>query len=233
MDEHWQMKWLLIFLALAGPVQAECVVLLHGLARGTGSMDRLARVLRAEGYAVVNQGYPSRHATVEALAAEAIPAAVKACPVPGKRHFVTHSMGGILVRAYFRDAQPDWLGRVVMLAPPNQGSEIVDGLGGLAPFGWINGPAGRQLATDGLPGRLGPARFEVGVIAGTRSISPIYSAMIEGRDDGKVSIASTRLEGMADHVMVPATHTFIASHRGAMQQVVAFLKAGRFLRDGQ
>src|ERR1035437_545512 len=98
-----------------------------------------------------------------------------------------------------------------MLAPPNQGSEVVDKLGRLSLFRWINGPAGQQLGTSGnsLPNQLPVPPVEVGVIAGTRSINWFLSALIPGPDDGKVSVERTKLAGMADFAAVDTTHTFI------------------------
>ena len=151
----------------------------------------------------------------------------------GRVHFVTHSMGGILVRDYLRRHAPPSLGRVVMLAPPNQGSELVDHLGALAVFGWINGPAGRQLGTgaDSLPNRLGPVGFPLGVIAGDWSWNPVYSAIIPGADDGKVSVARARIDGMADFVVVPHGHTFLMSAPDVIDEVLHFLRDGHFSRS--
>jgi len=226
------MRILILLMALAGPASADCVILLHGLARGPLSMKLIERSLMQEGYAVVNTDYPSTELRIEALAAEVVPAAIKACPLEGRLHFVTHSMGGILLRQYLSTAQPARLGRSVMIAPPNQGSELVDELSDLKPFGWINGPAGRQLGTgaESLPRRLGPAWFELGVIAGLQSSNPVYSAIIPGRDDGKVSVESTKLEGMMDHIGLKKTHTFIAFSQETIGQVKAFLATGAFLR---
>ena len=220
---------------LALPLRAaepapDCVVLLHGLARSGTSMLVLEEALLSEGYAVVNSDYDSTLAPVEDLAAEALPAAVDACPADAPRiHFVTHSMGGILLRQWNPATHlGDRLGRTVMLAPPNQGSELVDELGVLAPFEWINGPAGAQLATSGLPRSLGPLWRGVGIIAGDRSLNAVYSVILPGADDGKVSVASTRAEGMAAHLTLPVTHTFIMNSPLVVGQVLSFLREGRF-----
>ena len=117
-----------------------------------------------------------------------------------------------------------------MLGPPNQGSEVVDRVGGLWLFQKINGPAGRQLGTDdqSLPLQLGPATFHLGVIAGTRSINWLNSRMIDGEDDGKVSVDRARLEGMADFLEVPSTHTFMMRSNSVIRQTLLFLETGAF-----
>ena len=210
----------------------EELILLHGLCRTSRSMVKMESALSEAGYKVRNVDYPSRTASVQKLADDAIGKAVGDCQQDGatKIDFVTHSLGGILVRSYLaRHAIPS-LGRVVMLAPPNRGSEVVDKLGWLFLFKWINGPAGNELGTDknSTPNKLGPANFPVGIIAGDRSINWINSLLIPGRDDGKVSVERTRLAGMTDHLVVHAAHPFIMRNGEAIRQTIQFLRTGSF-----
>lgn len=218
-------------MAAAGP-KHESVVLLHGLARTRSSMGLLEKRLGTEGYAVVNMDYPSRAKSIEALAITVIPSALEQCrkQKADRIHFVTHSMGGILVRYYLKQTPINGLGRVVMLAPPNKGSEVIDKWGNFFLFRWLNGPAGRQLGTGpkSLPRALGKVDFDLGVIAGDRSVNPILSLIIPGKDDGKVAVRNAGVEGMRDFIVVHASHPFIMRDDEAIDLTVRYLKTGRF-----
>lgn len=212
---------------------ADTVVLLHGLGRSPLAMARLARDLRADGYDVMNLSYPSQHADIRTLADSTLGPVFASAPAGTRIHLITHSMGGILVRQYLHDhGTPATLGRVVMLAPPNSGSELVDRLRGWSAYRTINGPAGLQLGTDdaSVPRTLGslPASVDVGIIAGDRSLNPLFSAWLAGPNDGKVTVASTHLAGETDHITMPHSHTWLMWRRPVLDQVKVFLLTGRF-----
>lgn len=210
----------------------ECVILLHGLARTSQSMESLAQYLQTNGYRVINMDYPSREFTIEILAEKAIDPALEKCREEKFRtiHFVTHSLGGILIRQYLSNRQIPELKRVVMLAPPNRGSHVVDDYKKLAPFKWMNGPAGLQLGTDkdSIPNTLGAVNFDLGVIAGTSTINLILSQSIPNPDDGKVSVENTKIEGMRDFIALPVTHPFIMKNKKTQAQTLHYLQMGRF-----
>ncbi len=226
-----------VLLLASGSVQAaDCVVLLHGLIRSASSMERMQDALERAGFATVNVAYPSRDKTIEELAPLAVGEGLDGCREDGTErvHFVTHSLGGILVRQYLADREIPELGRVVMLAPPNQGSTAVDKLRNVPGFDWMNGPAGAQLGKDenSVPLKLGPATFEVGIIAGSRSIDPVTSAILPNPDDGRVSVEDTKLEGMADFVVVDHSHAFIMRMRKSIELTLRFLEHGSFAASG-
>ncbi len=212
---------------------SECVVLLHGLARTDSSMKKLERALVEQNFTTVNRKYPSREYPIEVLVDKAIVPALAQCPPESKINFVTHSLGGILVRQYLSNHTIERLNHVVMLGPPNQGSEVVDKLRDFPGFHFINGDAGMQLGTGKLsvPNALGKANFDVGIIAGDRSLNWILSLLIPESDDGKVSVARTRLEGMHDHIEMPVTHPFMMKNDRVIGQVVYYLQHGRFRRE--
>jgi len=208
------------------------VVILHGLARNAASMEKLADDVQGAGYATFNLDYPSTSAEPEELVARLRDEVAHCCAAAPRLHFVTHSLGGLLVRAYLAETPPANLGRVVMLAPPNHGSEIVDLLGGVWPFSRIFGPTAARLGTgtDSFPNRLPEPSYEVGIIAGDRPVNPLGAMVIPGSDDGGVSLEGAKLEKMADFLSVHESHSRIMRSDEVAAQVLYFLERGRFAR---
>ena len=224
----------------------ECVILLHGLGRTNQSMGRMQKALARAGFHTVNLDYPSRKQSIEQLAQNHIPKAVSHCREfhSDKTHFVTHSLGGIVARMAFEQQRPDRLGRVVMLSPPNQGSEAADVLQKRWTYRWINGPAGQELSTspDSTPNRLGPADYPVGIIIGNKQtlfdgwVASLFSGkdgsvVFPGPNDGKISIERAKLTGMTDFMVVPENHTHIMQSEYVQYQTIEFLTHGKFSRD--
>lgn len=221
----------------------ECVVLLHGLGRSAWSMQRLAHFFRARGYVVWCKTYPSRRHAVEVLAEKVFAdlladKRVKRCD---KVHFVTHSLGGILLRQWFQGGTHNEamgqvgdsfcrVGRVVMLGTPNHGSEVTDFFRHWPLYQWLTGPAGGQLGTkaEDVPKMLKPIDLEIGIIAGTRSADPWFKPLFNGKHDGKVSVSSTRLAEMADFVALPVGHTLMMWNKDVIEQTSNFIQTGRF-----
>ena len=209
------------------------VVLLHGLGRTRFSMAIPQLRLRSAGFEVINIPYPSRRKPIEQLA-EAVHSELgrKIGDHSRKVHFLTHSLGGIVVRALLTRQEFDAkLGYVVMLAPPNQGSQLANRLGDSQLFRAATGPAGQQLRAgpDSVAAKLGPVDYIVGVIAGKKVINPLHR-LLNSESDGKVTLEEARLEGMADFLTVPRSHTFIMNDPRVIDQVIHFFRNGKFAR---
>lgn len=213
------------------PKDKEGVVVLHGIVRTHRSMNKVARHLKKNGFEVLNLGYPSRLHKVETLA-QNLQQKITRFNSKGfsKLHFVGYSMGGLIIRCLLKHYRPQNLGRVVFLATPHHGSEAADFWKDNFFYRWLFGPAGCELGTtdDMLPAKLGPVDFEAGVIAGDKSYDPFHSYLIKGKNDGKVSLKSARVEGMKDYVIVHECHTLFMNHPDTLKNTVDFLRTGRF-----
>ena len=217
-----------------GP-ETDGVVFLHGIARRSASLGRMERAFRAEGFATLNLDYPGRKAGLDALVEGVAPEIAAFSGQVGRLHFVTHSMGGLVARGVITRHRPANLGRVVMLGTPNGGSEVADLLHRLLPYRLFFGPAGAELTTRRtaeLSALLGRVDFPLGIIAADRSIWLIESWLILPRpNDGRVSVARTKVAGMADHLTLHATHDLMILDRKAIAAALRFVRHGRF-RDG-
>ena len=219
----------------AGRPNSECVIVLHGLGRTEASMGKIEKALVNNNYRVWNEEYASRKKDIETLATTHVQAGIRQCQEwsAGAVHFVTHSMGGILVRQYLQSNAIPELGKIVMLAPPNHGSEVVDHMKDGSFFQEIMGPAGQQLSTqnNSKPNSLKPIPGTIGIIAGSITSDPWFAWMFDGPNDGKVSVESARLDEMADFLVVEHGHTFIMKQDDVIEQVLYFLKQGKFKAD--
>lgn len=211
------------------PGEGESVVLAHGLGRTRASMAVLAQRLEWAGYRVESIAYDSRGASFPEQMATLAAAVDRCCAEAPVVHFVGHSLGGLVIRGYLADSRPPGLGRVIMLAPPNQGSLFVEWLGDVPGGPEALGVVGSTLGTDStdLPATLPPPDYEMGIIAGTRSVHPIGPIVIPGPDDGIVSVEQARVEGVP-MLVLPRSHYLIMNSRHTAEAVIRFLRTGSF-----
>jgi pimeloyl-ACP methyl ester carboxylesterase len=213
----------------SGEARYPGVVLLHGIARTSSSLIKLEQALRASGFATLNIDYASRRKPIAALADDIHPAIEEFTSHDAPLHFVAHSMGGLVARAYIAKYRPARLAGIVMLGTPNGGSEVADLLSGFRPYRAFYGPAGLELTTATRPNAQPDVDYPVGVIAGNRFIDPVAGLFVLPKpNDGRVSVQSTIVAGMADHVVVKASHTGLPRHAAAIAQTITFLREGRF-----
>lgn len=207
-----------------GPV----VVLLHGLWRGWRAMEPLARMIGNEGFATLNLPYPSARLPVPTLV-DFVRREVMNIADDRPVHFVTHSLGGIIARSLIAQAPPWNCGRLVMLAPPNGGSEIVDWSKRHPLVHHLLGPAGRSLGSDGIPVNLPglPHHLEAMAIMGKHASIPFFKRMLETNNDGIVSASRGQIPGLKGFTVIDADHTFIQMHPEAIRMTVGFLRSGQ------
>jgi pimeloyl-ACP methyl ester carboxylesterase len=211
------------------PQKREMVVLLHGLGRSSTAMWLLAARLENAGFIVERVGYSSLRRSPQEIIAEATRQIQDCCANHAPRlHFVGHSLGGLVIRAYLQDNRVAHLGRVVLIGTPNQGTALVDRFQDHCLFELL-GPTTNALGTDGesLPSLLAAPHYPVGVIAGVVD-RPFNEPLLPGPDDGLVPVESTKLEGMSDFVLVEAGHSALRYNEEVANQVIAFLKRGEF-----
>jgi triacylglycerol lipase len=215
--------------------EGDYVVLLHGLGRTATSMKRLEYFFKERGYRVVNVTYPSTCFSVEELANVHLDEQLRqTISDPAARiHFVTHSLGGIILRQYLSNHTLQNLGRVVMIAPPNHGSDLIDHLKASALARKLLGPGALELGTDpnAVLNHLGPLDFQCGVIAGDRSLNPFFSRLLNGPNDGKVTVESARVDGMQDFLVLHSSHTWLIWRKQTLDQTLCFLESGHFSRN--
>ena len=236
-NEESMKKVLTIFLSLlvmqssqlsAQPPE-QCVVLLHGLARTSSSMVEMEQKLQAAGYQVVNIGYPSRAHPVEYLAEQAVDDGLQQCgDLQATRiHFVTHSLGSILVRYYFRDRNDPRLGRVVMLGPPNQGAAIARRLAPTGLYGIVTGKGGMELGPEWeeFVQHLSTPPFPFAIIAGDLSENTIQNPLLEGSSDFVVGVDEAQLDGAESFTTVPVLHSFLMNNQTAKETTIEFIKS--------
>jgi pimeloyl-ACP methyl ester carboxylesterase len=210
------------------------VVLIHGLGRTGMSMRVIAAALRKAGYPTLSPWYGLRRSMPQIVDYLRPRIAEFAAAHPGPLHIVTHSLGGLVSRAYINAHRPEQLGRVVMLAPPNAGSELADFLFSLGLHNLILGPVGPHLRTgraESDENELGRVDFDLGVIAGDLPLDPIIAPLLlPGPNDGKVAVEATKIDGMRDHIVLPVQHTFMVQDSRVIEQIKAYLATGAFSR---
>ena len=205
---------------------AEAVILLHGLWRSIWAMEPMAQYLHQQGYHTINLPYPSFRKPIEDIT-QMVYETMQLYGGDRKIHFVTHSLGGIITRLLLNEIPNHQTGRVVMLAPPNQGSEIVDWLEHCKPLKATLGPAGAQLGTDQINLPPPPEDTDTAVIMGSKSTLPFFRTFLDEENDGIVSVNRGKVHGMNEFHVLDTDHTFIASDPRVMEMTDYFLREGR------
>ena len=209
------------------------VVLVHGLSWFRDTLKPAEKQLNALGYHTVHVHYASRKADIGVVVDERIRDAItEHCTDSNRKiHFVGHSMGGIMIRKYLKSYETLNLGKVILMATPNQGTELAETLKrSITPIRKVFGKAVEELGTtsNSLPNTLGPPDFEPGIIMGSRSAFPFLSPFVPGTDDGVVAVEAGKVERMRDFIVTPTNHCTIAREEEVLRQIAFFLVHGTF-----
>ena len=207
----------------------EAIVLMHGLGRSNAAMWLLAHRLEHAGYQVKRVGYSSLDQTPAEILKEISKQINACCQNHNKRvHFVGHSLGGLMVRAYLQNYKVKNLGNVVLLGTPNQGTKAAD----YFKEKWymnLLGPTAKALGTDkdSFVKTLKPPYYPVGIIAGEYK-SESNDEIIPGKDDGLVSVEATKLNGMTDFILIETGHSMMRYNSEVAEQTIEFIKHKKF-----
>lgn len=213
--------------------KGDYVILLHGLNRTAYSMSKIAVALSESGYHVINYSYPSRKYSIDVLALSLLDKVINTHCINNKKkiHFVTHSLGGIILRKYLQEKPMLNIGRIVMITPPNHGSKWVDFLKKSPLFSWILGVSGKQLGSKStsyvnhLPPKI---ECELGVIAATKSYNPFSFMIFKTKNDGTITVNSTKMVGMKDFKEIDTTHCVAPNNDEVIKDAVNFINYGFF-----
>lgn len=211
------------------PGDGDIVILLHGLWRSLWAMEPMAHYLHQQGYHTINVPYPSFRKPIEE-SCRIVHNAIRLHEKGSHIHFVTHSLGGIITRKLLAELPLKQTGRVVMLAPPNQGSEIVQWLDKCGPLKHTLGPAGQQLRMGSVDAPTLAEETDAAVIMGRRSTIPFFRTLLDDENDGIVSVESGKIEGMNEFHILDTDHTFIATDPRVMKMTAQFLNDGKIVK---
>jgi triacylglycerol lipase len=201
----------------------DTVILLQGMGRGRASLWVLDTRLKSAGYSTLSYPYTANSQSIDALA-EQLCKFIREQVTTKRYHIIAHSLGNLIVRAAFRFEYPPGLGRIVMLAPPNQPADLARALRDNPIYQWFTGESGQQLGSDVFYESLPIPNVEFGVIAGDRG----QSLILQEPNDGVISVETTKLAGMTDWVVVPQSHNFMMNSRMVAGLCMSFLEKGRF-----
>ncbi|MFP6763457.1 MAG: alpha/beta fold hydrolase, partial [Planctomycetaceae bacterium] len=215
-------------------MSGHAVILLHGIIRSSKSMSRIKKRLTESGFVTIPFDYPSTQVDLDHCS-EYLDQVVKSLHGIKQISFVTHSLGGLVVRNWLREHSDQRTRRLVMIGTPNKGAEMADKLQDWAAYRLILGPAGQQLISggEGAISQLPVPKFEFAIIAGAKGTRDGYNLMIPGDDDGTVTIRSAQLEGAADFMTLPVLHSFLPLNAEVIDCTDRFLKTGAFRKTGQ
>lgn len=215
------------------PQARHIVLLIHGLGRSADAFNQMQEALRQAGYDAASVNYPSTRQSITAHAAN-LEHLIDALEDVDTISFVTHSMGGLVIRDMLsRDSA--WksrlqVHRIVMIAPPNQGSHLAERLRRVPGYQFLTGESGRELSS-GVASMLPTPDAEFGIIAGGRGNDVGFNPLLPGDDDGFVTVAETWLDGVRDHMIVNTTHGLLDDHPITIDSTISFLRNGCFRQD--